>query len=139
MNQMRCTLDACALLAFLNDEEGADSIEELLIATHAGNASVSMSIINLLEVYYGEMRDKGEEIAKIVLDTVQHYSIKIVNEISGQAFHEAARLKATYRISLADSIGIAIANELASQYVTSDHHELEIIAKNEPIPFFWFR
>jgi PIN domain nuclease of toxin-antitoxin system len=136
---MNYILDACALLAFLNDEEGADEIEDFLEQSATGNVSVSMSIVNLLEVYYGELRDKGSDIAQIVLDMVQHYSIKIVDTISEQVFQEAARLKAAYRISLADCIGIATALELSGQFVTSDHHELEALGKNEPIPILWFR
>jgi len=132
-------LDACALLAFLNDEEGADTIEEFLRQSATSDVSVSMSIVNLLEVYYGELRDKGNDIAQIVLDMVQHYSIKIVNTISEQIFREAARLKAAYKLSLADCIGIATALELSGQFVTSDHHEFEAVMEDEPIPIFWFR
>ena len=135
---MNYILDACALLAFLNDEDGADSIEEFLKQSATGNL-VSMSIINLLEVYYGELRDKGADIARIVLDMVQYYSIKIVNTVSEQVFKEAARLKAAHRMSLADCIGIATALELSGQFVTSDHHELETAAKNDPLPILWFR
>ena len=136
---MNHVLDACALLAFLNDEEGADKIEELLDLSIAGNTIVSMSIVNLLEVYYGELRDKGGDIAQVVLDMVQHYSVNIIHTVSEQAFHEAARLKATYRISIADCIGLATTVELSGQFVSSDHHELDMIAAREPIPILWFR
>ena len=67
---MHYILDACALLAFLNDEEGAEKIEDLLNQSAVSDVSVSMSIINLFEVYYSELRDKGAEIAQIVLDMV---------------------------------------------------------------------
>ena len=138
---MNHILDACALLAFLNDEEGADKIEELLNLSATGNISISisMSIVDLLEVYYGELRDEGADVAQIVLDVARHYSIKIIHAISEQAFREAARLKAVYRISIADCIGLATAVELSSQFVSSDHHELDVIAMNKPIPIFWFR
>jgi len=141
---MRYVLDACALLAFLNDEEGAEKVEDLLSQSVANNISVSISIINLLEVYYGELRDKGAEIAQIVLDMVQYYSLKIINTVSEQVFREAARLKAAHKISLADCIGLATAIEQSGQFVSSDHHELEAVASNlqfanEPSLIFWFR
>jgi len=103
-----------------------------------------MSIINLFEVYYGELRDKGAEIAQIVLDMVQHYSIKIINTVSEQVFREAARLKATHKMSIADCIGLATAIELSGQFVSSDHHELEAVASSlqlasKPSLIFWFR
>ena len=50
-----------------------------------------------------------------------------------------AHLKAVYKMSLADCIGIAAAFELFGQFVTSDHHEFEAAAENESIPIFWFR
>ena len=136
---MHYILDACALLSFLNDEEGAEKIEDMLNKSVKGDVSVSMSIINLLEVYYGELRDKGSEIAQIVLDMVQHYSIKIINTVSEQVFREAARLKAAHKISLADCIGLATAIEHSGQFVTSDYHELEAVAGNVPSSIFWFR
>jgi len=136
---MQYILDACALIAFLNDEEGAEKIENILNQSVTNDVSVSMSIVNLLEVYYGELRDKGNDIAQIVLDMVQYYSIKIVNTISEQVFMEASRLKAGYKISLADCIGLATTLELSGQFVTSDHHELEVVEEKEEFPIFWFR
>jgi uncharacterized protein len=136
---MHYIIDACALLAFLNDEEGADKIEDLFNQSVANDITVSMSIINLLEVYYGELRDKGADIAQIVLDIVQHYSIKIIDAISEQIFREAARLKAAYKMSIADCIGLATAIELSGQFVSSDHSELEAVAENESSLIFWFR
>ena len=136
---MNYILDACGLLAFLNDEEGADIIEDLLNKSASGDVSVYMSIVNLLEVYTGELRVKGSATAQIVLDTVSHYSIKIENTISEQIFKEAARLKATYRMSFCDCIGIATAIELSGQFASSDHHELDAVATNEINLIYWFR
>jgi len=136
---MNYFLDACALLAFLNNEEGAEKIEDFLNQAAANTVTVSMSIVNLLEVYYGELRDKGADVAQIVLDMVQHCSINIVNTISVKVFQEAARLKVSYKMSLADCIGLATALEFSGQFVTSDHHELEEVAKNEAYLINWFR
>jgi predicted nucleic acid-binding protein len=136
---MYYVLDACALIAFLNDEEGADSIEELLDKSVAGDVSLSMSIINLFEVYYSELRDKDAEVARVVLDMARHYSIHIVNTISEGVFHEAARLKAKYKISVGDSIGLATAAELGGQFVSSNHHDLDKIDQNESGRLYWFR
>ena len=136
---MRYILDACALIAFLNDEENADKIEELLSQSAEGEVSISMSIINLLEVYYNELREKGVEIANVVLEAVQYYSIQIINTVSEQAFQEAARMKVSYKMSLGDCIGLATAIELSGQFVTSDHYELESVAKDNPSLVLWFR
>jgi PIN domain nuclease of toxin-antitoxin system len=134
---MDYVLDACAALAFLNDEEGADVVEDLLNRAAAGKIFLSMSIINLLEVYYNELRDKDAEVAQVVLDMVRHYSIKVIDRVSDFIFHEAARLKVTHKMSLADAIGLATTAELSGTFVSSDHSELEAVENSEQIPFLW--
>ena len=137
---MTYVLDACALFAFLNGEEGEDKIDALFQQAHAGTITLAMSIINLLEVYYGYFREKGGETASAILKPVYTAPLVIINTISPRVYQEAAHLKGTYRrISLADAVGIATASELSGQFVTSDHHELEIIDRQESVEFFWFR
>ena len=64
----------------------------------------------------------------------------VIDTISQTVYHEAGRLKGTYRrLSLADAIGVASAIERNGVFVTSDHHELEVIQKEESLAFFWFR
>jgi len=48
-------------------------------------------------------------------------------------------LKATYRISLADAIALEETRESDAVILTSDHHEMDIIEKSEPIRFEWIR
>jgi predicted nucleic acid-binding protein len=131
---------ACALFAFFNGEEGEDKIDALFQQAHAGTIALAMSIINLLEVYYGYFREKGRETAIDILAPIYDTPLAIINTISPRVYQEAARLKGTYRrLSLADAAGVATALELSGQFVSSDHHELEIIDRQEPVDFFWFR
>jgi PIN domain nuclease of toxin-antitoxin system len=135
---MTYVLDACALLAFLNDEPGAEAIEDLLNQSAVEESAVFMSIINLLEVFYGQLKKKGPEIAQVVLSVVNAYSVTIIDTISDLVFHEAARIKAHYKCSLADAIGIGSAFDMSGIFVTSDG-EMIPIDQQEPIEFFWFR
>lgn len=133
-------LDACALIAALNAEEGGNSIKALFGDADEGKITLVMSIINLLETYYGYVRDEGRPMAIEIMKPVYTSPLKIIGSISQRVYDEAARLKGTYRrISLADAVGIATAAELSAHFVTSDHHELEIVAEQEPVPFLWFR
>jgi PIN domain nuclease of toxin-antitoxin system len=43
-------LDACALIAYLNDEEGAVHVETRLLEATDGKAAVFISAINVCEV-----------------------------------------------------------------------------------------
>ena len=130
-------LDACALLAFLNDEPGGDITGDLLKKAIDGECALSMSIINLLEVHYCNVRTLGEQKAAVILDNILAAPIRIISTVSGPVFREAARLKASYQCSLADAVGVATAMDLSGQFISSDHHELEIVAQQEPVQFLW--
>jgi uncharacterized protein len=49
----RYLLDACAIIAYLSDEDGADKVEELLWQSNQETGKLFMHELNLLEVYYG--------------------------------------------------------------------------------------
>ena len=100
---------------------------------------IHMNIINLMEVHYANIRNLGAEQASFILEKTLAVPIRVISIISETIFQQAARLKASHKCSLADAIGLATAIEVSGFFVTSDHRELEVIAKNEPIPFLWFR
>lgn len=135
----RYILDACALIAYINDEEGADTVESLLVGAIVGDASISMSKINLLEVYYGVLRDFGLAKAEEVLNEILSLPIQIIGNLSDATFREAGRLKATYKISLADSLALGFASVSGDALVTADHHEFDAVEKAETIKFIWIR
>jgi len=134
---MICVLDACALLSYLNDEPGSDIVEHLLKAAVDGENVIHMNIVNLIEVHYANIRGLGSEQAAAILEDILAFPIHVVSDVSYKVFQQASRLKASYKCSLADAIGLATAMELSGQFVTSDHHELEAVAENEPVSFIW--
>jgi len=134
---MTCILDACALLTYLNDEPGSDTVEDLLKKAADGEISVYINIINLIEIHYANIRSLGTEQAAIILENIIASPIQIVSSVSTMIFQQSSRLKASYKCSLADAVGLATAIELSGQFVTSDHHELEAVSENEPIHFLW--
>ncbi|MCL2125584.1 MAG: PIN domain-containing protein [Oscillospiraceae bacterium] len=54
-------LDACALLALLRNEPGADIVADALNAAVNGDAEIIMNKVNLLEVYYDLYRALGKD------------------------------------------------------------------------------
>ncbi|MDR2855004.1 MAG: hypothetical protein LBV40_02460 [Methanomicrobiales archaeon] len=60
-------LDACALIALLYDEEGADKVADVIYAADNGEATISLHKLNLLEVYYNAHRSCGKEQADLML------------------------------------------------------------------------
>jgi PIN domain nuclease of toxin-antitoxin system len=132
-------LDACALIAVLNKEDGAEVVRDIIDKANDSSVSISMNVVNLLEVYYGIRRELGQDVADKVLSSVKSNSIEIVETINEDIFIEAGRLKSTYRISLADSLAIAEASLSGAILITSDHHEFDVIEAAENIKFHWFR
>lgn len=132
-------LDACALIAFLSDEEGAELVENLLQQASDQQISISIHKINLLEIYYGLYRDESHAKAKTILKLIQQLPVHIISDLSDKVFEIAGRIKANYRLSLADSIFIAQGTHDKCILVTSDHHEFDEIEKSEKIVFKWIR
>jgi predicted nucleic acid-binding protein len=90
-------------------------------------------------VYYKVYRIRGEKEAKRMFAEFKKRPISINHEISDELFEEAGRLKATYKISIADSIALAQASVLDAEFLTSDHHEFDAVEKSERIQFHWIR
>jgi predicted nucleic acid-binding protein len=133
----RYCLDACALIAFLNDEDGSDMVDDLLDKAEKGKISLFMSKVQLLEVYYDRIYTAGIEVAKERVLSILAEPITIVDIINDNVLYEAGRFKTSYNMSLADSIGVATTRDLGATFVTSDHSELEAVEQHEPISFLW--
>ena len=131
-------LDACALIAVLNKEPGAELVKKLLEQPQ-GETKIYMNIVNLLEVYYGLLREYGADTARNILTSIKSSPIILIDTITEPVFVGAAKLKSKYKLSLADSFALAegIANDAA--VITSDHHEFDKIEKSENIAFLWIR
>ena len=126
-------LDACAVIAYLNDEEGADKIEGLLWESDQRSKVLFLHEVNLHEVYYGVYRDEGEQLAEETYNRVVNLPIKIVAGLKKNVFKEAGRLKAIYKVSL------AVAKVRRIPLVTCDHHEFDSIQEKNELDFLWIR
>ena len=132
-------LDACAIIALLHDEIGSDIVAAVFNKAYSGKATIMINKINLLEVYYDAIKSRSREQADIMLAELKKRPININHELSDEVFKEAGRLKASYKISLADSVALAEASVSGGILLTADHHELDTVDKNERIYFHWIR
>jgi predicted nucleic acid-binding protein len=134
---MNYVLDACAVIALLNGEEGAEIVKDLFEKAEAGEITVYIHSVNLLEVYYDRIRVINLEVAEEFLKKMTTSPVQIIDTIPQPLLREAARFKVTYHPSLADCFALAAAFCYQGTLVTSDHSELEAVEKSEPIPFLW--
>jgi len=131
--------DACSLIALLSNEDGADVVKDLLQKATNGEIKILMHKINFLEVYYYIYKKYSEKTALKLLNDVKITPIKINTEITDDILIKAGRLKSLYKMSLADSIGLAETIINNGYFVTADYHELEIIQEKEKIGIVWIR
>lgn len=131
-------LDACALIALVKNEKGANIVADIYKYENSGSVKLYINRINLLEVYYGFYRDKGKEYALNIMKQVEASAV-LIAEFDRDILLEAGRLKATYKFSLADSIVIAQTIVLKGSVLTSDHHEFDAVEGKENLIFNWIR
>ncbi len=131
----RYLLDACALIAFFNEEAGAKVVETLF----ENQEEIFISIVNVYEVYYDACRTDSEEKAKELLDDIDKLPLKIINNIDREVIIKAARFKVDFSISLADSIALGLGKQLNAKVVTADHHEFDKIEEKKSADFYWIR
>lgn len=132
-------LDANALIALLSNENGAENVAAIYAEADSGEAEIVMNAVNLLEVYYDFFRAYDKRTADEMIAHVEKSIITVVTEINKPLLAEAGRLKATHKMSLADTFAVAQSIILNGMLVTSDHHELKPIETAEGLNFMWFR
>ena len=132
-------LDACAMLAVLSKEQGSENVVRFYKKAALGEITLIMNKINLLEVYYDIYRAYGKEQADSFIDDIKLSPIVINPEITDKIFEQAGYFKASYKISLADSIALAQTVISKAALITCDHHEFDVIENKENIKFAWIR
>ncbi|MCI0474584.1 MAG: type II toxin-antitoxin system VapC family toxin [Ignavibacteria bacterium] len=112
-------LDTSALLTYIEDEDGADKVDALLIEAENGEADIYIAFISITEVYYITLQEKDEIEALRRVILIQRLAVKIVE--SYEAINLAAgKLKAINRISLADSYIAAVCRAYSGTLVHKD-------------------
>ncbi len=112
-------LDTSAILAYIEDEDGAEDVEELLIKAENKEASVYVPFASLAEVFYITMEERSEEEAFKRVRLIQSLAVEIV-ESNESITLTAGKLKATNRISFADAYIAAVSKELNAALVHKD-------------------
>ncbi len=128
--------DACAVIALLDDELGAEVVEALLEKENR----CLIHFLNVCEVYYHVYRRGGRERATKLEAILRSYGFELVDVLLPVLWQEASELKAEWRrVSLADCFALALAIREKATLVTSDHHELDPVAQAGLCPFRFLR
>ena len=112
-------IDSYAMIAFFENEPGAEKVGRIIKSIMDRKADGYMSVINWGEIYYNTMREQGVETAENVIRQFNKYSIGLI-DADRQLTHDAAKLKGKYRIAYADCFAAALAMRLDAVVVTGD-------------------
>lgn len=126
-------MDSFAMIAYFEDEPGADKVAEILEGLINQKGKGFMSVVNWGEIYYCTVREQGVEVAKSVLSQFNKYPIQLIEADQGLTY-QAAKLKARYPIAYADCFAAALSLRLKASVVTGDPEFKQL---EEEIPIQW--
>ena len=112
-------LDTFAYLAYLNDESGAATVEQILASAAHGTSRGWMTVINVGEVLYVTERRRGPNGARAAVALLDRLGIRVV-DAGRQLTFAAAHIKAALALSYADAFAAALARRLGAVLITGD-------------------
>lgn len=115
-------LDACAILSYLRDEDGADMVELFLIDQ---SNQCLVHAVNLCEIFYDILRSDGESEALKAVEAIKSLGIMTREDMDEQVWQAAGHYKVNFRIALGDCFALALAKKESAKLVTSDRREFE--------------
>jgi predicted nucleic acid-binding protein len=112
-------LDTSALLALFKDEEGAQEVEDILDSCTAGDSTVYVPFMSLMEFEYSTLRAQGRASTERALLTIQAWPARRM-ESSPEWGRRAAQVKALGSLSVGDAWNAALALILDAELVHKD-------------------
>lgn len=126
-------LDSYALLAFFENEKGADKVAEILRQARDRDKPLLLTVVNWGEVYYIVLRASGSAAALKIEEIIDTLPIEIV-PIDRALAKLAAEFKAAKKMSYADCFAAALAKQKKADLVTGDP---EFKTAEGEIKIFW--
>lgn len=115
MERKSYVLDSSALLALIEDEDGADRVESIL-----REEKVLLPSLALLEVHYITRQERGQGEADRRYALLKQLPCEILWQLDEPTLLTASRFKAGHRLSLADAIIAAFAQRQKATLVHKD-------------------
>lgn len=128
--------DTSAVLTYLQDEQGADSIQTLLLQYLTGQIHIVISVITLIELRYKLMRQYSPQVVDEMIQKWLWLNIQAI-DFTMPLVEWAASYKATAKMSFADACIAATAKHRGAVLVHKDPEYQSILDDIEqlPLPF----
>ena|SRR5438105_3244568 len=128
-------LDSWAIMAWLKGEACGPVVEQYLMDAFAGRLLLSISVLNLGEIFYLTAKYRNRAVASQVLQRIAGYGVSTL-PAPNDLVMKAARLKAGWPISYADSFAAATALDRNEPLVTGDP-EFRALSAGEGLLLDW--
>ncbi len=116
----RYVLDANAIIALLEDREGAASrVRQLLLEAHRQQLPLYLSAVNWGEVFYVTWRRHGESKAREAENSLRRLPVAVIAADFDRATRAAA-IKQKHNLGYADAFAAELAIERSAWLVTAD-------------------
>ena len=129
-------LDACAVIAYVRQEPGAEVLKELI---EQPTTFLAMHVCNLGEVYYDFFREDGLTAAQTAWTNTLALPLALHRDADDVFIQRVGVIKVEERVSFADAFALALAERLNVPLVTTDHHEFDAIERKGHFRFLWLR
>lgn len=112
-------LDSWAVIAYLEDEDAATKVADVIADAHEEKIPLLMTVVNAGEVWYIVARQTSAADADSSIKQLRDLGIKFVDADWGLA-KEAGYFKSKNKMSFADAFAAALAKERRAHLVTGD-------------------
>ena len=136
MDKTNYVLDTSAIFAYTKNEDGSDAVEKILKGIRKSDSAVFLSFITWMELYYVSWQEKGEQTARELIMLIESLPVERVDSYARLTFL-AGRIKANYKLSVADAFIAATAVEKKAVLVHKDPelNRLSGIIKTLALPY----
>jgi predicted nucleic acid-binding protein len=132
VNETKYLLDTSAILAFMEDEDGAERVEEIL---KQEQAIIPFPVF--LEAYYISLQERSEAIADRRYAMMRQLPVTEIWTTNEPTLLTAARIKANFRVSFADALiaAFAVQNEAILVHKDPELDALQGKVQQETLPY----
>jgi predicted nucleic acid-binding protein len=128
------SLDACAVMAYVRQEPGAEVLKALI---ERPTTVLAMHVCHLGEVYDDLFREDGLTAAQTAWTHTLALPLELWREADDAFIRRVGLMKVEEHVSFADALALALAERLSIPLVITDHHEFDAVERKGYFRFLW--
>jgi len=112
-------LDSWAVIAYLEDEQAAEKVADIIADAHEAGIPLLMSVVNAAEVWYIVARETSTSEADASIKQLRDLGIEFV-DADWELAKDAGYFKSKNKMSFADCFAAALARQRKAHLATGD-------------------